>query len=95
MATRIRLARTAFYDLHWLWQTLLYSLYRLLVILPLLLVTIPPILGAVLLLGGLALLYPVARVYIIVECFINLVHLPPAVYQEPNWSQYIPHFGSG
>ncbi|XPT04421.1 hypothetical protein M3J09_013499 [Ascochyta lentis] len=41
------------------------------------------------------LTYVAARVYIIVECFINLAHLPPEVYIEPAWSRYIPHFGVG
>ena len=42
-----------------------------------------------------ALAYVIARIYLIVECFISLAHLPPAVYREPEWSRYIPHFGSG
>jgi hypothetical protein len=41
------------------------------------------------------LVYFAARVYLIVECFINIAHLPDAVFKEPAWSQYIPHFGSG
>lgn len=32
-----------------------------------------------------------ARVYLVVECFINLFHLPAAVFQTPNWSVYFPH----
>lgn len=55
------------------------------------LVLFPLALGALL----LVLAYPVARVYLIVECFINLAHLPPAVYHQPYWSQFIPHFDSG
>jgi hypothetical protein len=43
----------------------------------------------------LALVYAAARTYLVVECFINIAHLPDAVFQEPNWSQYIPHFGAG
>jgi hypothetical protein len=39
--------------------------------------------------------YFAARVYLIVECFINIAHLPDAVFKEPVWSQYIPHFGAG
>jgi hypothetical protein len=46
-------------------------------------------------LGILALVYAAARTYLVVECFINIAHLPDAVFQEPNWSQYIPHFGAG
>jgi hypothetical protein len=42
-----------------------------------------------------ALAYAAARIYLVVECFINIAHLPEAVFQEPNWSQYIPHFGAG
>jgi hypothetical protein len=45
--------------------------------------------------GMLALVYAAARTYLVVECFINIAHLPDAVFQEPNWSQYIPHFGAG
>ena len=29
------------------------------------------------------LAYSVARVYLVVECFINLSHFPPEVYNEP------------
>lgn len=42
-----------------------------------------------------ALVYAAARVYIAVECFINLSHLPMEVYGEPVWSKYIPHFSAG
>ena len=41
------------------------------------------------------LCYMAARVYLIVECFVNLAKLPPEVYTRPVWSQYIPHFGAG
>jgi hypothetical protein len=34
------------------------------------------------------------RVYLMVECFMNLAHLPSEVYKQPERSQYIPHFGS-
>jgi hypothetical protein len=43
----------------------------------------------------LALVYLAARVFLLVECFINLSQLPPEVYQIPQWAQYIPHLGSG
>ena len=43
----------------------------------------------------IVLVYSAARVYLIVECFINVAHLPDAVFKQPAWSQYIPHFGSG
>jgi hypothetical protein len=45
--------------------------------------------------GTFALVYVAARVYLLVKCFIELGFLPVAVYQEPDWSKYIPHFGSG
>ena len=41
------------------------------------------------------LLYSAARVYIIVECFINLFHLPLEVYKKPEWSQYILQISGG
>ncbi|RMJ04895.1 hypothetical protein CDV36_014430 [Fusarium kuroshium] len=40
---------------------------------------------------GLMLLYCLARVYLVVECFINLAHLPDSAYLLPKWSQYVPH----
>jgi hypothetical protein len=43
----------------------------------------------------LVLAYMAARVYLVVECFINLAHLPDDVYLQPQWSKYIPHFGAG
>ena len=39
----------------------------------------------------LLLVYILARVYLVVECFINLSHLPAGVYDVPNWSAYFPH----
>jgi len=41
----------------------------------------------------LIILYAVARVYLVVECFINLGHLPPLAYELPQWSRYVPHIG--
>lgn len=38
-------------------------------------------------------LYVLARVYLVVECFINLAHLPESAYGLPKWSQYVPHIG--
>lgn len=35
--------------------------------------------------------YVLARAYLVVECFINLSHLPAEVYDVPNWSTYFPH----
>ena len=39
----------------------------------------------------LSLVYVVARVYLIVECFINLAYLHDSVYEMPSLSQYFPH----
>ena len=42
--------------------------------------------------AGLVLLaYILARGYLVVECFINLSHLPAEVYEVPRWSAYFPH----
>jgi hypothetical protein len=41
------------------------------------------------------LMYIAARVYLIVECFINLAYLPNEAYREVEWSNLLPHFGSG
>jgi hypothetical protein len=46
-------------------------------------------------LGLYALFYTAARIFLVVECFINLAHLPDGAFQEPQWSKYIPHLGSG
>ncbi len=35
--------------------------------------------------------YVLARGYLVVECFINLSHLPAGVYDAPNWATYFPH----
>ena len=35
--------------------------------------------------------YVLARGYLVVECFINLSHLPAEVYNVPTWSAYFPH----
>lgn len=37
------------------------------------------------------LAYILARAYLVVECFINLSHLPAGAYVVPNWSAYFPH----
>jgi hypothetical protein len=34
--------------------------------------------------------YILARAYLVVECFINVAHLPGGAYQRPQWSQYVP-----
>lgn len=38
-----------------------------------------------------ALLYTLARVFIVVESFISLRHVPTGVYSGVTWAQYIPH----
>jgi hypothetical protein len=35
--------------------------------------------------------YCLARMYLVVECFIGLFHLPASVFQVPVWSRYVPH----
>lgn len=43
-------------------------------------------------LGSLVLLaYGLARAYLVVECFIQLSHMPTGVYETPSWSAYFPH----
>jgi len=37
--------------------------------------------------------YCFARVYLVVESFICLTHLPESAYIQPKWSQYMPHIG--
>jgi hypothetical protein len=46
-------------------------------------------------LGIFGIMYTTARLYLVVECFINIAHLPEGVFEEPRWSRYIPHFGAG
>jgi hypothetical protein len=41
----------------------------------------------------LTLSYTFARVYLIVECFINLAHLSSEAYTQPSWATYVPHIG--
>lgn len=38
-------------------------------------------------------LYAVGRVYLVVECFINLAYSAEVVYSRPTWSAYFPHIG--
>ena len=35
--------------------------------------------------------YGIARVFVVVECFIALFHSAPGVFVEPAWSTYFPH----
>ena len=37
------------------------------------------------------LIYVLARIYLVVESFINLSHLSAGAYSLPNWSAYFPH----
>ncbi|ORX96674.1 hypothetical protein BCR34DRAFT_593759 [Clohesyomyces aquaticus] len=41
--------------------------------------------------GGYVPLFFLGRGYLVIECFMNLFHLPESVLQTPNWSQYFPH----
>lgn len=50
-----------------------------------------PITTVVSLVVGLLTLDAIARVYIIVEAFISLRHVPSGVYLGMTWAQYIPH----
>ena len=52
--------------------------------------TVPTmILGVIIAIFALA--YPIGRAYLVVECFIQLAHLPVGVFEVPNWSTYLPH----
>ena len=35
--------------------------------------------------------YVIGRVYLVVECFKNVAHLPPAVFENVSWATYLPH----
>ncbi|KAH5025437.1 hypothetical protein HBI82_185340 [Parastagonospora nodorum] len=35
--------------------------------------------------------YVAARIFLVVECFINVLHLPASTFEVPQWSQYFPH----
>ena len=35
--------------------------------------------------------YPLARAYLVIECFLNLPHLPAGVYKVPQWTNWFPH----
>lgn len=35
--------------------------------------------------------YVLGRVYLVVECFKNVAHLPDAVFESVSWSVYVPH----
>ena len=40
---------------------------------------------------SMALFYVVARLYLVVNCFVNLAPLLDKVFELPNWSHYFPH----
>lgn len=43
--------------------------------------------------GSYLLLYLFARVYLVVECFIEVAYLPDSAFTTPVFTRYIPHFG--
>lgn len=43
------------------------------------------------LIGAMVLAYRLARVYLVIECFVQLSCLPEGVYVVPNWTAYFPH----
>ena len=55
--------------------------------------SLPPALVVcfVLLYIGCILLYIVARIFIVAECFVWLRDVPAEMYQTPTWSQFLPH----
>ena len=42
---------------------------------------------------ALMVLYMLARLYLVVECFISFAYLPDTVFLQPSWSNYFPHIG--
>ena len=40
---------------------------------------------------SMLVVYILARAYLVVECFINVFHLPAGVFETPGWSTYFPH----
>lgn len=38
-----------------------------------------------------ALVYIGLRLFVFLECLVNLVHLPPSAFEVVRWSQYVPH----
>lgn len=51
-------------------------------------VFVPVYLGVIF---AFCILYPFGRVFIVVESFISLRHVPVGVYEGVGWAQYIPH----
>ena len=35
--------------------------------------------------------YGIARIFLVVECFVGLFYSVPGVFEEPSWSAYFPH----
>jgi len=44
-------------------------------------------------LACVVLFYVLCRTFIIVECFLDVFHLPDSAFEVPQWSQYFPHIG--
>ncbi|KAF2434361.1 hypothetical protein EJ08DRAFT_582328, partial [Tothia fuscella] len=42
---------------------------------------------------SLCILYVPARIYLFVECFISIPHLPDAVFDIPDWLEFLSHIG--
>jgi hypothetical protein len=40
---------------------------------------------------GALILYIFARIFVIIESFISIRHVPIGVYADPSWARYIPH----
>ncbi|WQF77223.1 hypothetical protein CDEST_02237 [Colletotrichum destructivum] len=43
-------------------------------------------------LGSILVLFAAARVFLVVEAFVNLREAPKALYETPEWSDFFPHF---
>ena len=39
------------------------------------------------------ILYILSRCFVVAECFISLAFAPPAVFEVPIWTSYVPHLG--
>jgi hypothetical protein len=39
------------------------------------------------------IIYIMCRGFIIVECFLDVFHLPDSAFEVPRWSHYFPHIG--
>ena len=44
--------------------------------------------------GVFSLLYLLSRLYVMTESFIAFRYAPKSVYEQIDWSAYVPHFGS-